>query len=174
VLYGATDYDVDLSDRKRIEELALELPHSAIWHSSPMLRARRTLGAVANASSFDFGQVKISKLLSEQSYGDLEGLSMKSVFERYPESSRFGKVIDNHDFKPPGGESYSQLIKRVESWIEQNCQSPQAEHVVFCHRGIIQAFQIIVGANSGVELWHSSIPHLSCHKIQLGGASENG
>ncbi len=107
------------------EELAGLLPDRAAveLQCSPLARARRTAGLIADRLALDPGQCRISPLLAEHAFGRWEGLTEAEIEARFP-----GAQAERHrahwTYVVPGGESYEQVFRRACRWIDTPRSSP--------------------------------------------------
>ena len=86
--------------------------------SSPLMRARQTAGQLSD-------NVHIDDRFIELNYGDWDGLALTDVPQQQWASWR----SDPH-FRPPNGESLSELDERVRPALEELKERAQHEHVV--------------------------------------------
>jgi 2,3-bisphosphoglycerate-dependent phosphoglycerate mutase len=113
-------------------------PEGSIIYSSPSQRAFATALIATGCREED---IIVDDRLSERSLGDVEGLSLESVKSNPMYSSYFE---ENNGFKfrhsfihhLPGGESYSDVVDRTQSWFH-DCYKKIPENVctikVFSH-----------------------------------------
>jgi broad specificity phosphatase PhoE len=94
----------------RLADPASGLGEIAAVVTSPLGRARQTADAVGKAVGV---QVSELDLLTETDFGDWEGLTFKEAFERDPELH--GRWLSDPSVPTPGGESFDQVLERVQS-----------------------------------------------------------
>ena len=105
--------------------LAELLPERAIvtLQCSPLARARRTAGLIAERLALLPDQCRISPLLAEHAFGRWEGLTEAEIEARFP-----GAQAERHrahwTYVVPGGESYEQVYGRARRWIDAPRSSP--------------------------------------------------
>lgn len=115
--YFASQSDSPLSRRgeEQAVQLSRALARTAIdaVYSSDLIRARRTIEAVATARHLPIHQ---TELLRERAMGELTGLTFVDAEKRYPEV--WAKLVarDPHA-APPGGESHVELAARVSGFL---------------------------------------------------------
>jgi broad specificity phosphatase PhoE len=87
---------------------------------SPYVRARRTAelvvaagGAPVRASAFT-----IDERLREKEFGILDRLTRLGIEERFPEQAEFRRVLGKFYHRPPGGESWCDVILRLRSALD--------------------------------------------------------
>jgi probable phosphoglycerate mutase len=94
--------------------------------SSPLGRAWATANQIARASGL---AVELDERLAEVSCGDWEGLLREDVIAEHGESLSGGELI----FRGPGGETYEQVLARVESFLADLPPEPERRMVVVSH-----------------------------------------
>ena len=124
----ARDVDVPLSQLGERQANALgrwfgSLPNGErpnVVLSSPYLRAQSTAEAIhaIGGLATDFGDAVIDERLREKEFGILDRLTRLGIEQRHPEladaRSRLGKFY----FRPPGGESWCDVILRLRSVLD--------------------------------------------------------
>ena len=109
---GAADLPMSGAGEARIKELAARLgPPVApnVIYCSDLQRSRRTAELLAHGTE---APVRVRPALREISLGDWEGLSRREVAERQP-GDYAARGRDFAGFRPPGGESFTDLAARV-------------------------------------------------------------
>lgn len=141
-MYGTMD--VGLCDLALAQEaasyrwLAHRLPQPAHWYCTPLSRTRATAAAIF-AAGYPEADLVVERDLIEQHLGELEGLPHESFTERLRLSPHpFWSIA--WDERPPGGESFHDVVERVGPAIERLA----AEHaggdvVIVAHGGSIRA-----------------------------------
>ncbi len=81
--------------------------------TSPLRRARRTAAVLLGAAGYAV-EVDLDERLAEIDYGELEGLDPGEVGEARWEAWR-----RDPSWRPPGGETLSEVHARVASWCEE-------------------------------------------------------
>jgi len=138
VIYGANDVDCDVSNAAHFQSLAETLPEDAIWVTSHLSRAIKTARAIAE-QGLKIPDPKIEEHLGEQDFGDWQGLSWDQMRET---DSRAYDVFwaDPTSNRPPGGESFVDLIDRTGAVIERlTAEHRGRDIVVVAHGGTIRA-----------------------------------
>jgi broad specificity phosphatase PhoE len=133
------DLPLSATGERQAQAVADFLPQFPIRHvySSEMLRARQTAAAIACRLELTPGTVPE---LHECNVGQWEGLDWKTIQERHPEAHR--KFVDNPGENPYlGGESYSDVLRRVKPAIEGLLDAHQGESIaVVAHNVVNRAF----------------------------------
>lgn len=151
-MIGWTDLPADLSDHAQIARLSALLPQDAPIVSSDLLRARQTAGALQG----DRQRLTDLPALREIHFGAWEARSFDEVNADTPDPLRAFWETPG-DTAPPGGESWHQLMGRVDPAIDALwAQHPQL--IVVAHFGaILTQVQRALGL---------TIPQAFSHKIE--------
>jgi broad specificity phosphatase PhoE len=103
-------------------------PASIVYVSSPLIRARETMELMRSALGLDPSRYEIEGRLAEISFGEWEGLTYGEILAR-DKALLDERERDKWEFLPPRGESYAQLMRRVEAWyVRQNANTVVAAH----------------------------------------------
>lgn len=138
-MYGASDVPADVSDTAAFAGLAARLPRDAVWVTSHLQRARRTAEAIA-AAGLAMPEPLIEADLGEQNFGDWQGRRYVDL-----ETEVAGDDVHNFwfavaDYRPPGGESFVDVVARVRATIERLTAAHRGRHIVaVAHGGSIRA-----------------------------------
>ena len=121
---GARDCDVPLSALGERQATALgrwwarnETPYDAVL-CSPYVRARQTAGLALQAAGWDGVPVLVDERLREKEFGALDRLTRTGIEQRYPEQVELRAVLGKFYYRPPGGESWTDVILRLRSAYE--------------------------------------------------------
>jgi alpha-ribazole phosphatase len=142
-IYGRKDVEADTSDAEAYDALSRLLPEDAVWMHTGLMRTRQTGEAVLAArrranSAFISPSFAIEEDFQEQSFGDWVGRDREEV------RAELGRPqpmwLTPAHFRPPGGESFLDLMARVGHGIErQNNRHPGKDIISFAHGGTIRA-----------------------------------
>ncbi len=103
--------DLPLNDVGQVQAAALaarEFADASAVVSSPLPRARATADAISARLGLP---VRIDADLAELDFGEWEGLTAAQVRHRYP--TQWARWDGSPDVPPPGGESFTNLTRRV-------------------------------------------------------------
>ena len=142
-IYGQSDLDCDCGDTEIFRILARELPRNAVWVTSNLARTRQTAAAILAAA--DPRQVRRHRAawpipdLAEQHLGEWQGQERKAFYA--------ARRVGTHtlwfapaDERPPGGESFADLVQRVGPAIERlNLEHRGKDIIAVTHGGTIRA-----------------------------------
>ena len=138
-MQGHTDIALNATGQWQALQVALALADEQIAriYSSDLVRAQATAQAIAEHTQSEAARaVHLDPGLRERGFGVFEGHTYADIETQWPEDSRRWKQREP-DFAPPGGESPTQVMERVERTIG----SLAAQHV---------GEQIVVVAHGGV------------------------
>jgi 2,3-bisphosphoglycerate-dependent phosphoglycerate mutase len=145
---GGRDVDVPLSERGEEQSLAIghwfggmpEAERPQIILSSPYLRARRTAEIIQRAAGFGAGSATciLDERLREKEFGMLDGLTKVGIKELFPAEFERRQVVGKFYYRPPGGESWCDVILRM-----RNTLHSLSLHYAGC-RVLIVTHQVVV------------------------------
>ena len=145
------DADTPLSDTGMEQAQALErhlagLPprrRPDVVVSSPYERAFRT----ATIATVDLPGVRLvrDERLRERDLGVLDGLTGLGIREELPEEAERRSAMGKLYYRPPGGESWTDVALRVRSVLSDIRQDYEGQRVwVFTHQAVIMAFRFVL------------------------------
>lgn len=107
--------------------LAREIPDAAGWRliSSPQPRARITAGYIGEALGLP---IELEPRIRELATGGFEGRFRDEIIAGLPEALR-----PEWAFHGPGGESYEDLVQRLQSWVDDLPPEPERKVIAVCH-----------------------------------------
>jgi alpha-ribazole phosphatase len=132
-IIGQLDSGCDLSDTARVDALRERLPTDPVWIASHLPRARMTAAALGGSTP------KIEPDLAEQHLGDWQGSTWDEVHSTLREAANaFWK--DPGRSRPPGGESFADVIARVDAAAKRLTEAHAGQDIVaVVHAGTIRA-----------------------------------
>jgi broad specificity phosphatase PhoE len=122
-------------------------PAGFTFHCSPMRRARQTMERARAALGLPPEDYLADDRLREIAFGAWEGRTWPEIRTRDP----IGATTRDKDlwaFAPPGGESYADVARRVESWLA-GIERPA---IVVSHGGIGRTLMVLHGLDRGPAL----------------------
>jgi alpha-ribazole phosphatase len=136
---GQLDLEADCSDHELIARVAVRLPQHPIWMSSQLRRARQTLDVLHKACGITGAGVEVERDVVEQDFGDWQGKTYAEL--EVSDADRYKKFwIAPGTTRPPGGESFADVMMRVARAVERRSAAhPDADIVVVGHGGSIRA-----------------------------------
>lgn len=149
------DVDVPLSPLGELQAHALgqwfgRLPPQArptIVMTSPYARARQTAQAILQELTRDGATVNhvADERLREKEFGILDRLTRQGIQSRYPELGAQRREIGKFYFRPPGGESWCDVILRLRSFLDTLIREYRGENVlIVAHQVIVNCFRYLL------------------------------
>jgi probable phosphoglycerate mutase len=150
------DVDVPLSGLGERQSLALgdwfgakaedERPTAVL--TSTYLRARETAQAIRTAGGVvDDAPAVIDERLREKEFGVLDRLTKLGIEQRFPEQAALRARIGKFYFRPPGGESWCDVILRLRSVIDTvslHYSHPGSRVLVVGHQVIVLCLRYLI------------------------------
>jgi broad specificity phosphatase PhoE len=148
------DVDTPLSDLGRQQAHALgrwfgemsanERPTVVLC--SPYVRAQQTAQIVLDTAGLavDTFSFNTDERLREKEFGILDRLTKHGIIERYPALSEQRSHVGKFYFRPPGGESWCDVILRLRNVIDTITREYRGERVlIVAHQVIVTCFRYL-------------------------------
>ncbi len=169
MLYGTMDVPLCpeslVAQAAAYRTLAAGLPQPARWIVTPLSRTRRTAEALF-AAGYAQQPLGVEPGLIEQHLGDWQGLPHADLPARLALPSHAFWPLGGEE-RPPGGESFAELIVRVGATMERLAIDNEGEDVVIVsHGGAIRgalAHAIGIGADQAL---HFSVQNISLTRLE--------
>ena len=159
---GAHEIDIDMRD--------VDVPLSALgekqgeaagrWFSalpanerpeiilaSPYVRARQTAEIISRQGALAGGPARtiIDERLREREFGIFDRLTTVGIRERFPEEAAHRRRLGKFYHRPPGGESWADVILRLRSMLNTiNLHYCDRRVLVVCHQVVVLCFRYIL------------------------------
>jgi broad specificity phosphatase PhoE len=144
----ARDADVALSAlgerqaealRPRLEEELAGLGSPPLIRCSPYLRAIQT-------ARFALGDdpVGIDERLRDRELGILDALTARGVEARLPQEAARRRWLGKFYYRPPGGESWTDVALRLRSFLRDLAATPGDSAVLFTHDAVVSLFLYVL------------------------------
>jgi broad specificity phosphatase PhoE len=146
------DIDVPLSDLGKEQARALgewfgRLPKEDqpdVLLCSPYVRAKQTAHMVIEASGMDL-RLRVDERLREKEFGLIDRLTRHGIKAKYPELQAQRAHVGKFYFRPPGGESWCDVILRLRSVIEMVTREHGGQRVlVVGHQVIVNCMRYLI------------------------------
>ena len=114
---------------------------------SPYLRARQTAEAICRAGALARGQAKpiIDERLCEREFGIFDRLTTIGIRERFPEEAAHRRRLGKFYHRPPGGESWADVILRLRSMLNTiNLHYCDRRVLIVCHQVVVFCMRYIL------------------------------
>jgi broad specificity phosphatase PhoE len=116
-----------------------------VFVTSPFVRAQQTCMAVARAISFDESDVLVDERLREKEFGILDRYTRHGILAHFPELAEQRKLVGKFYFRPPGGESWCDVVLRLRSLLEVLRRDHVGDHVLIVgHQVIVNCFRYLL------------------------------
>jgi broad specificity phosphatase PhoE len=115
---------------------------------SPYIRARETARIVAEHAGWKTGEqirLRIDERLREKEFGVLDRLTKHGIQQRFPDLHAQRSHVGKFYFRPPGGESWCDVILRLRSLTEMITREHGGERVlIVAHQVIVNCMRYLV------------------------------
>jgi broad specificity phosphatase PhoE len=149
------DIDVPLSELGQRQATALgrwvgALPTDRrpnIVLTSPYLRARHTAGLIVKTAGMreDSYSLIVDERLREKEFGILDRLTAVGIRDQYPDQAEFRRLLGKFYHRPPGGESWCDVILRLRSATEMIAREYCGQRVlIVCHAVVVLCMRYIL------------------------------
>jgi 2,3-bisphosphoglycerate-dependent phosphoglycerate mutase len=157
------DVDVPLSPRGERQATALgawfasrpEDRRPTVVLSSPYLRARRTAQLVGQAGGFGRGvdDLEVDERLREKEFGVLDRLTSAGIQAMFPEQAEMRRLLGKFYHRPPGGESWCDVILRLRSALDTISLHYSGERVlIVCHQVVVLCIRYLIECMTEEEI----------------------
>jgi broad specificity phosphatase PhoE len=147
------DVDVPLSKLGEAQSLALGQylatsdRRADVILSSPYRRSQDTARILmdADAVADDFDRILLDERLREKEFGIVDGLTRQGIEKHYPDQARFRSVIGKFYHRPPGGESWCDVILRLRSMFDTLSLHYAGKRVlIVTHQVVVLCFRYLL------------------------------
>jgi broad specificity phosphatase PhoE len=114
---------------------------------SPYVRARETANRLVAAARIDPQRLEIvvDERLREREFGILDRLTPTGVRQKFPEQAEFQAALGKFYHRPPGGESWCDVILRLRNVIDTVSREYCQERVlIVAHQAVILCFRYLL------------------------------
>jgi probable phosphoglycerate mutase len=115
--------------------------------SSPYIRAKQTAEAICAAGGLAGGAKPTitDERLREREFGIFDGLTTKGIAEQYPTEAAHRAKMGKFYHRPPGGESWADVILRLRSAMNTiNLQYANKSVLIVCHQVVVLCIRYIL------------------------------
>jgi broad specificity phosphatase PhoE len=149
------DVDVPLSDLGHEQAQALgrwfasrpEDERPEVVLASPYIRARQTARAICEAGALA-GEARppiVDERLREREFGVFDRLTTAGIQEKYPDLAEHRMLMGKFYHRPPGGESWADVILRLRSALDTiSLHYADKRVMIVCHQVVVLCFRYIL------------------------------
>ena len=149
------DVDVPLSDLGHRQAEATgrwfaalpEAQKPEVILSSPYVRSRQTAEAICEAGGLAGGSkpTVLDERLREREFGVFDGLTTMGIRQKYPEEAAHRSKMGKFYHRPPGGESWADVILRLRSMLNTiNLHYADKRVLVVAHQVVVLCMRYIL------------------------------
>jgi len=149
ICYGQSDVDVSATFKAEAELVLTKLQHRHFDRvfSSPLIRCRKL------AEYCGYSDPITDDRLKEMNFGDWELQNWEEITD--PQLQRW--FADWSEELPTRGESFSEMIRRVESFLNELREMNSGGIAIFTHAGVIRCVQVILGKLTAPESFDTKL-----------------
>lgn len=112
--------------------------------TSPYVRARRTAELLAAAADWNLPIIQDERL-REKEFGIIDALTSAGVLAKYPEQAAFRASLGKFYHRPPGGESWRDVILRLRGIADSLRLEYSGQRVlIVCHTVVVLCFRYLL------------------------------
>jgi 2,3-bisphosphoglycerate-dependent phosphoglycerate mutase len=114
---------------------------------SPYVRARQTAELICQAGALAGGPAKsiVDERLREREFGIFDRLTTLGIRDRFPEEAAHRTRLGKFYHRPPGGESWADVILRLRSAMNTiNLHYCNKRVLIVCHQVVVLCFRYIL------------------------------
>lgn len=146
------DVDIPLSDLGERQASALgrwiaaqpETERPTVVLSSPYVRAKRTAELILAEIGPAAPKIIQDERLREREFGGIDGLTRAGIIDKFPaEAEAYGR-LGKFYYRPPGGESWTDVILRLRSVLDSLSRDYAGERVlIVCHTVVVMCLRYL-------------------------------
>lgn len=157
------DADVPLSERGERQAAALGAwfarqpadQRPTVVLSSPYLRAHRTAELVVEHAGLRPLPIWTDERLREKEFGALNRMTKAGISALMPEQAALRAAIGKYYYRPPGGESWCDILLRLRSlWAGLHQEHPDERVLLVCHSVVTLCCRAIIERFNEQEILH--------------------
>jgi broad specificity phosphatase PhoE len=119
-----------------------------VFLTSPFIRSQQTIRAIATALARGRGgmeTVHVDERLREKEFGILDRYTKHGIEMKFPDLAAQRALVGKFYFRPPGGESWCDVILRLRSVVEELRRDYVGERlVVVSHQVVVNCFRYLL------------------------------
>ena len=115
--------------------------------SSPYVRAKQTAEIICREGALSGGPAHtiVDERLREREFGIFDRLTTLGIREKFPEEAAHRRRLGKFYHRPPGGESWADVILRLRSMLNTiNLHYCDRRVMIVCHQVVVLCFRYIL------------------------------
>src|SRR5919199_6571844 len=123
--------------------------------SSPYVRAKQTAAIICEAGALAGGPARtiIDERLREREFGIFDRLTTLGIRERFPEEAVHRRQLGKFYHRPPGGESWADVILRLRSMLNTiNLHYSRERVLIVCHEVVVLCLRYLLECMTEEEI----------------------
>jgi len=123
--------------------------------SSPYVRALRTAELIRGAGGLAWPDADLvaDERLREKEFGILDRLTRHGVEQRFPDQAEFRRLLGKFYHRPPGGESWCDVILRLRSALDTLSLHYREDRVlIVCHQVVVLCLRYLLECMTEAEI----------------------
>jgi broad specificity phosphatase PhoE len=113
--------------------------------TSPFVRSQQTAAAAIAALGLELSELRVDERLREKEFGILDRYTKHGIVTHFPELAQQRALVGKFYFRPPGGESWCDVILRLRSVLEVLRRDHVADRVlIVAHQVIVNCFRYLL------------------------------
>jgi broad specificity phosphatase PhoE len=113
--------------------------------TSPFKRSQQTVEAVADVLGIDHSDISVDERLREKEFGVLDRYTVAGIKAKFPELAEQRALVGKFYFRPPGGESWCDVLLRLRSLTEVLRRDHVGDRVlIVAHQVIVNCFRYLL------------------------------
>ena len=113
--------------------------------TSTYVRSQQTAAIALHAAGWDGVQAVVDERLREKEFGMLDRLTRSGIEQRFPEQAAMRAVLGKFYYRPPGGESWTDVILRLRSVIDTLTREYGGKRVaIVSHQVVVLCFRYLI------------------------------
>jgi probable phosphoglycerate mutase len=116
-------------------QIILSSPYARAWETSVILSNGNRCGA----------SIRADERLREKEFGSLDRLTKVGIEARYPEQARLRSAVGKFYYRPPGGESWCDVVLRLRSAFESLCLRHAGKRIlIVSHQVVVLCLRYLI------------------------------
>jgi 2,3-bisphosphoglycerate-dependent phosphoglycerate mutase len=149
--------------------------------TSPFLRARHTASLVEAAGGVEPGSpTSVDERLREKEFGILDRLTRVGIEQRHPDQSVLRQRVGKFYYRPPGGESWCDVILRLRSALDTlslHHAGPDSRVLIVAHQVIVLCLRYLLEGMTEAQILAidraSDVANCGVTEYSLAGSGES-